>query len=258
MKILLRGAIAAVALVSMGGIAQAQTAQRHYAAPTPIPGVGVVLTNPDLSTIPGVIAFGIAEAAVNSGIGTRYTAYAASLGDSTPATPVVDVVFTLKGTVNKDCSFYAGNNANATNIDFGVIGVRTGNNENVGDAFEMRAPAVATIQSLTAGCNFNNNVEISKDDIRGMVNNSGTGYDTNEFQANIPYSVAASWQGVALGAVTAGTPQSLTVDAVSNAGLKPQGAWRSKMDILITAAVQPKALVAGQYNGKTTLTLRAL
>src|SRR3546814_12748323 len=68
---------------------------------------------------------------------------------------------------------YAGNNSNARNIDFGVIGVRTGDNENVNSAFEMVGPAEANIDSLTAGCNTNNVVEINKNDIRGLVNQIG-------------------------------------------------------------------------------------
>src|SRR3546814_4285413 len=101
--------------------------------------------------------------------------------------------------------------SNARNIDFGVIGVRTGDNENVNSAFEMVGPAEANIDSLTAGCNTNNVVEINKNDIRGLVNLNPGGYDTDEFQANIPYAVTASWTGVALNAPTTGPPQSFPV-----------------------------------------------
>src|SRR3546814_18661104 len=58
-------------------------------------------------------------------------------------------------------------------------------NENVNSAFEMVGPAEANIDSLTAGCNTNNVVEINKNDIRGLVNLNPGGYDTDEFQANI-------------------------------------------------------------------------
>ena len=91
------------------------------------------------------------------------------------------------------------------------------------------------------------------------MNTAPGGYDTNEFQANIPYSVAANWTGVALNAQVAGSPQSLTVGTAANAGTKQQGAWRSRMDIDIVApVVTGKGLVAGDYSGTTTLTLRAL
>jgi hypothetical protein len=92
-----------------------------------------------------------------------------------------------------------------------------------------------------------------------MVNNAAGGYDTNQFQANIPYSVNASWTGVALNAVTAGTPQSLNVATNVLSAVKSQGAWRSNMAIDIDApAITNKGLVAGTYTGTTTLTLRAL
>ncbi|WP_339823219.1 hypothetical protein [uncultured Parasphingorhabdus sp.] len=250
MKNILCGAVAALALVAAAAPASAQTSELHYASPGPIP---YQITNPGFfGTLAG-------ELGVALEVGTRYRASADAPSDTETATPVVDVVFTLSGSVNKDCSFYSGNDAGARNIDFGVIGVRTGNNENVNDAFEMVGPATANIDTLTAGCNFNNNVEISKNDIRGLVNTAPGGYDTNEFQANIPYSVAANWTGVALNAQVAGSPQSLTVGTAANAGTKQQGAWRSRMDIDIVApVVTGKGLVAGDYSGTTTLTLRAL
>ncbi len=249
MKTILYGAAAAIALIATP--AAAQTNQVHYNVG------GIQLTNP--TGFGGAIAQGLAELAIAGGIGTRYRAQADAPSDSTPATPTVDVEFTLSGSVNKDCSFYAGNNSNARDIDFGVIGVRTGNNENVNAAFEMVGPAEANIDSLTAGCNTNNSVEISKDDIRGLVNANPGGYDTDEFQANIPYEVTASWTGVALNAQTAGTAQTLTVATTGNAGQKQQGAWRSRMDIdFVAPAITNKGLVAGDYTGKTTLTLRAL
>ena len=251
MKKILSGTVAAIALIATP--AMAQTNQRHYAGTVPIVG-SLELTNPSNG-----VAFAADLVIGLFDIGTRYRAQADAPGDSETATPTVNVEFSLSGTVNRDCSFYAGNNSNARNIDFGVIGVRTGDNENVNSAFEMVGPAEANIDTLTAGCNTNNVVEINKDDIRGLVNLAPGGYDTDEFQANIPYEVTASWTGVALNAQTTGTPQSLNVPTTGNAGQKQQGAWRSRMDIDIVApAVTNKGLVAGDYTGTTTLTLRAL
>lgn len=270
MKNILCGAVAAIALVAAAAPASAQTNQRHYAGTdsatinlgflgtynTPAP---YEITNPQ----PGFLGinFGqlLGEAGVVLQLGTRYRAVADAPADSETATPTVNVVFTLSGSVNKDCSFYSGNNAGARNIDFGVIGIRTGNNENVNNAFEMVGPAVANIDTLTAGCNFNNEVEITKSSASGLVNTTASGYDTVQFQNNIPYSVNASWTGVALSAVTAGSAQNLNVSTTDLSGLKQQGAWRSRMDIDIVApAVTSKGLVAGDYSGTTTLTLRAL
>jgi hypothetical protein len=262
MKTVLRGAVAAIALVSMSGVAQAQshqtTNQRHYAANLPIIG-NTELTNP--SGFLGAIAQGVAEIGIANGIGTRYTATTTSPNNTEQTTPTVATAFTLTGSVQKDCSFYAGNNANARNIDFGVIGVRTGNNENVAAAFEMAGDLNATIQTLTAGCNFNNEVKIEKTNGQGglqLVGNPG-GFDVTQFQSNIPYSVQASWQGVALDAVTQGSPQSLTVASNQGSNQKSQGAWRSQMTLGINApAVTFRGLVAGTYSDTMTVTLRAL
>lgn len=265
MKKLLLGA-AAVAVLSASPAA-AQTDERHYAGRTDSGNISYQVTNPADGSFGENFGEFASDNNPNTGsfvngqqvFGTRYTAQADAPADSETATPTVDVEFTLTGSVNKDCSFYSGNNAGARNIDFGVIGVRTGNNENVNNAFEMVGAAEAEIETLTAGCNFNNEVEIVKNDVNGMVNSAAGGYDTDEFQANIPYSVTANWTGVALNAVTAGSAQSLEVDEGELSDIVQQGAWRSDMSIDIVApAITAKGLVAGNYSGTTTLTLRAL
>lgn len=251
MKNILRGAVAAIALVGIATSASAQTAQLHYAG---LPFVGT-LTNP------GAGAAAAAELSIGlAGIGTRYTALAGSLaGDSVPAVTSITTEFTLTGKVNRDCSFYAGNDASAQTLDFGVIGVRTGNNENVGSAFTMRAPAVATVRTLTAGCNTNNEVVVEKDSALGLRNLNAGGYDTDEFQANIPYTVKAAWTGVNKNAVTGGTAKSVTVGDNALTDKLEQGAWRSDMNITFTTqTVQNKGLVAGDYQGKTKVILRAI
>ena len=129
MKKFLLGTAATAALMAIASPASAQTSELHYASPGPIP---YTITNPNF------LGFLAGEAGVALQVGTRYTATADAPSDSVAATPTVNVVFNLSGRVNKDCSFYSGNNAGARNIDFGVIGVRTGDNENVNNAFEMR------------------------------------------------------------------------------------------------------------------------
>lgn len=264
MKKILLGTAAVVAMVTAASPAAAQTSERQYAAPLP-GGGSVTLNNPsDVNPTFGPFILPSAQDTADLlvetfQIGTRYSAEASAPADSEVATPVVNVAFSLSGTVNQDCSFFAGNNDAARQIDFGVIGVRTGDNENVNQAFEMVGPATAEIESLTAGCNFNNEVEIVKDNVDGMVNAAAGGYDTDEFQANIPYSVTASWTGVPLNAVTNGSAQSLNVDTDTLSGTLQQGAWRSSMGIDIVApAISDRGLVAGSYEGTTTLTLRAL
>lgn len=262
MKTILSGAVAAIALVSMTGVAQAQshstTNERHYALT--FGGVDYTDTNPSSSTA----AFYDALLPLGNalGLGTRYTASTTAPDDTETPTPTVSTAFTLTGSVNKDCSFYAGNAASATNIDFGVIGVRTGDNENVNAAFEMAGDLDAEIETLTAGCNFNNEVEIKKGNIYGdgmnLVGNPG-GFDSSQFQTNIPYRVDASWTGVALNEIATGYAQDLTVATNQASATKQQGAWRSSMNISINApAITGRGLVAGTYSDTMTVTLRAL
>ena len=262
MKKLLCGTVAAIAVAAIATPAAAQTNQRHYASAP----LGLTATNP--STVPnlqiGPIVIipsdqAIAEGVVALGLGTRYTAEASAADDTETATRRVNVVFRLSGRVNKDCSFYAGNDNSARDIDFGVIGVRTGNNENVNEAFDMAGPATAEIETLTAGCNFNNEVEIVKSSADGLINNGAGDYDSDEFQANIPYRVTARWTGVEAGSgAAAGEDQELVVGLNEADDSILQGAWRSDMTISFRAPVAAKALVAGRYTGTTRLTLRAL
>lgn len=255
MKKILCGAVAALAVAVASAPASAQTSEEHFAGTrTLFTGNSYEFTNPT------GFARGVAILRTILDFGTRYRASADAPPDSELATPEIDVVFSLSGTVNRDCSFYSGNNNNARNIDFGVIGVRTGDNENVANAFTMVGDAEANIDTLTAGCNFNNTVEIVKDSARGLVNTSGSGFDSDQFQDNIPYQVTATWVGTTSRAGgAAGTTQTLTVADNAASNTLDQGAWRSRMDIDIVApAVTGLGLVAGDYTGTTTLTLSAL
>lgn len=195
------------------------------------------------------------------GNGTSYIVAGGSLGDTETADDSLDTAFTLTGTVNKDCSFYAGNNAAARNINFGTIGVRTGNGENVGDAFEMRAPAGVVITSGTAGCNTKNQVTISKQNgVDGMTNIAAAagGYDTNQFTDNLPYSVNAAWTGVGVGVVGAGGPRSLTVSTNEASDNLQGGAWRSAFGMTVAIPQPNLGLVAGTYSDVLTVTLAAI
>ncbi|WP_243455742.1 hypothetical protein [Sphingosinicella sp. BN140058] len=249
MKKFISAALAATAMLGATS-AQAQTSQLHYA------GGPFTISNP--SGIGGAIAAAANEAGMLLGVGTRYTANAGALGNTQTATPTVATAFALTGNVTKDCSFYAGNNGSATAIDFGQIGVRTGNNENVSDAFEMVGPAVAAITSATAGCNFNNSVTLTKlNGNQGLKNAAPGSYDSQQFQANIPYTVQANWTGTPQGTTANGIAQSLTVADTAGTNSVNQGAWRSAFAMAITAPPVNKGLVAGNYSDTLTLTLAA-
>lgn len=194
------------------------------------------------------------------GVGTYYNVTGGSLGNTETATPTLPTAFTLTGNVTPDCSFYAGNNAAARNINFGTIGVRTGSGENVGDAFEMRAPAVVNINTGTAGCNTRNKVTIAKlNGVDGMTNTAAAaaGYDSNQFTDNLPYTVNANWTGVNVGQVGAGTGKSLTVGDNEASDDLDGGAWRSSFNMLVTIGTPNLGLVAGTYSDTLTVTLAA-
>ena len=169
--------------------------------------------------------------------------------------------FTLKGSVTKTCAVYGVDSdqpagLNGT-VNVGTIGIRAGDELNVADQFTMVGPVQITIKAASAGCNYNSTVKLSKDDVRGMVNPNPGSYDSTQFQANIPYAATASFTGVAAGAgAVPGTAQSVTVNSASNAASGNFGAWRSPLQLDVTApTVTGKGLVGGEYQGVVTLTI---
>ncbi|MFN4041861.1 MAG: hypothetical protein ACK4I0_09380 [Brevundimonas sp.] len=165
--------------------------------------------------------------------------------------------FSMTGNVSTDCAFYTGSSSNLS-FNFGQIGVYVSDNTGPAAAFTMVAPAALNFDTNLAGCNTSNTVSISKNDIRGLVNNSGAGYDSNVFQANLPYIVAATYTAGAINAVVGGVQQTLTVDAASNAAQRSHGAWKSNMDIEVTIPQATQALLAGTYSGNFSVTVAAI
>ncbi|MFN3536664.1 MAG: hypothetical protein ACK4Y4_04380 [Brevundimonas sp.] len=164
--------------------------------------------------------------------------------------------FTLTGSVSTDCAYYSGNN-NTETLDFGQIGIYASDNTGPAAAFTMVAPAVLSIDTNLAGCNTANTVRIQKTDVRGMVNNSGSGYDTDVFQANLPYSIAASYTASGTGAPAAGSAQTLTVAENADQASRQHGAWKSAMSLDIVVPTPARALLAGTYAGTFGVTISA-
>nr|WP_314430198.1 hypothetical protein [uncultured Brevundimonas sp.] len=164
--------------------------------------------------------------------------------------------FTLKGAVSTDCAYYSGS-SNSQTIDFGTIGIFASDNTGPAAAFDMTAPANVTIDSNLAGCNTSNTVTLSKSDIRGLVNNSAAGYDTNVFQANLPFSVTANYTAGAVGVAGAASPTSLVLTAASNSVSAQHGAWKSAMALNVNIPVPSKSLLAGSYQGDLTVNIAA-
>jgi len=165
--------------------------------------------------------------------------------------------FTLTGTVSTDCAYYSGDNATET-LSFGQIGIYASDNTGPAAAFTMVDDAEVTIDTNLAGCNTANTVRIQKTDLNGLVNAGASAYDSNVFQANLPYSVTARYvASPATGGPAAGTNQTLTVATTSDQASAQHGAWKSAMALDVNIPVPAKALVAGAYAGTFSVTISA-
>jgi hypothetical protein len=263
MKNILKAGVAAAVLMTSATGAMAQTGTTVYSAPaipasttttiigyTPFFNIPIYKT----TTVPGKTS---AEQFA-AGVGSKYSDSATVSGNTEAADTSVANSFTMTGNVTKDCSFYGGGTT-AHDINLGTIGVRTGNNDNVSQAFNQRDDMTVNVNSATAGCNFNNTVTIAKDNgASGLVNKTPGGYDPAQFTAEIPYSIEATWNGSALNSHTNTVAQKLQV--ASNQGSKDlqSGAWRSQFNMDVSIPAQSKALVAGTYSDKITVTLATL
>lgn len=181
------------------------------------------------------------------------------------AATTVSAQFTLNGSVNKYCAIQAvdgGQSNGLTNstIDLGTIGVIVGDDTAANQLFNMSGPAHVGIDSAAAGCNYNNTLTLSKlNGTQGLVNSAPGGYDSGQFQANIPYEVAAQFTGVPVNTVGTGTAQTVDVatTAASNSG--QFGAWRSPLHLDVNIPqVSGNGLVAGTYQDTITLTLATM
>lgn len=187
---------------------------------------------------------------------SSWHAFGGSQGDNGTAEGSDGATFTLKGAVSTDCAYYSGS-SNSQTIDFGTIGIYASDNTGPAAAFDMTAPANVTIDSNLAGCNTSNTVTLSKSDIRGLVNNSSAGYDTNVFQANLPFSVTANYTAGAVGVAGAASPTSLVLPEASNSVSAQHGAWKSAMALNVNIPVPSKSLLAGAYQGDLTVNIAA-
>ena len=178
-----------------------------------------------------------------------------SSGNNGTASLTDGATFTLKGNVTKDCAFYSGT-GNQT-LDFGTIGIYANDTAGPALAFDMVDDAEVTIYTNLAGCNSANEVKLSKNDVRGLVNNSHDGYDTNVFQANLEYTVDATYTAGPRGQAIAASSQTLSIAANGDQAARQHGAWKSPMAIAVKIPVPSKSLVAGNYEGNLTVQIQA-
>ncbi len=210
-------------------------------------------------TVPfvGTIDLGLNRANSTNGNAniSSWHAYGSSAGNNGSASTSDGATFTLNGNVSTDCAFYSGTGDQTLN--FGTIGIYASDNTGPANAFTMTDDADVTITTNLAGCNTANTVSISKGDVRGLVNNAGAGYDTNVFQANLPYSVTATYTAAPRYVAAAGTQQTLVVGTSANANSRQHGAWKSPMSLRVEIPQADLALLAGTYTGEMTVNIQA-
>lgn len=202
---------------------------------------------------------GAVDLLVNPGVNSNislFTISGASANNNGTAATSDGATFTLKGAVSTDCAYYTGNAS--TTIDFGTIGIYASDDTGPANAFDMTAPANVSIDTNLAGCNTSNTVTVSKNDIRGLVNISGAGYDSNVFQANLPYSVQGSYTAGAVGSTAAATNGNwINLGLNANSTSASHGAWKSAMSLDVNIPVPSKSLLAGNYEGQLTVNIAA-
>ncbi|GAA0391508.1 hypothetical protein GCM10009093_17650 [Brevundimonas terrae] len=181
----------------------------------------------------------------------------ASVGNNGTAAGNDGATFTLKGNVTKDCSFYSGSSTNQT-LDFGTLGIYASDNTGPAAAFDMVAPANVTVYTNLAGCNTANSVTITKNSADGLINAGNTGgYDSNVFQANLPFSVEAKYTAAAHNSVANGSQQTLSVSSTALSNVANHGAWKSPFSLAVNIPVASKALLAGNYEGTVAVQIQA-
>jgi hypothetical protein len=247
-KMILKTAVAAIAVIGFAGAAQAQS---HGSSTSTYSGgvlnhFGVHDVSFNDNSLPGFFA-GIFWGANqhNPLAGSRYQQSTNAPDNEDQATTSSGGKFTLQGYVTPDCSFYNGGVAQGTahTIDLGTIGVHTGNGDNVSIAFNQMSTAHANVNTATAGCNTANKVTISKN---ALTNTNPGNYDHNEFTATIPYEIHASW-------TNASGDHTLDLGQTQSTDVKYGGAWRSAFDMNIDVPPPSKGLVAGEYQDTITV-----
>lgn len=272
----LRYLLGGVAALAMVGSAQADDFSQSSASGSfnlPVIGnvSGTLTTNQDSVIDLGFYQIPIGDVAADLGRGANAVSIAgggeevaswieiqgSSEGNVGTISESAAATFTLTGDVDAHCMYYTGN-VDQT-LDFGTLGIIALDSIGVDNAFDMVDDAEASIETNVAGCNTANNVSISKNDVRGMVNNAPGSYDQTQFTANLPYTVDANWTGVANGAgAVNGTPQSLALGLNANAANSQQGAWKSHFEMDINIPAPALSLVAGTYTGYLTVDISVL
>jgi hypothetical protein len=265
MKNIIRGALAASSLIASVGVAQAQATHpitnpvnQEFSQVTPTQG-NWANSNPNNFTPCSSTSQNNCFQGIKNVPGPALASFSTSgtaPNNTELATVSVQSIYTLTGNVTPDCSFFGQGDRS---IQLGQLGVRTGNNEAVGNMFNLRQAASVNINTSAAGCNTANTVTIAKNSDRGLVNAAATAFDGAQFQNNLPYSVEAKYTAPNTGLQGGqnGNLQTIAINSSSASGNYATGAWRSSFNIDVTTDVPTKGLISGTYEGTLTVTLAA-
>ena len=148
-------------------------------------------------------------------------------------------------------------------VDFGTLGIYGDAANGVDNAFEMvGANSNGNSSTNAAGCNTSNRLTLTKTNgTQGLLNAdaAAAGYDTNVFQANIPYSLGANYVAGSPGQL--GVSPSLgkfTVSTTEASDSRENNAWRSGLGIRVDIPAAAKALVAGTYTDTVTVLIEVI
>ncbi|MDR6834395.1 MULTISPECIES: hypothetical protein [unclassified Sphingopyxis] len=167
--------------------------------------------------------------------------------------------FTITGTVSQACVLGAGGDLN--DVNFGTIGIYADATSTVENVFTSVGPANGHTRTNLAGCNTSNTMTIRKTNgVDGLRNTANVGgYDSNVFQANIPYSIAAQYTAGAVGTlVPQASISQFSVSTTEDQDSKSNAAWKSGAAFRIDISDPTKALIAGTYSDTVTVELAAL
>ena len=169
--------------------------------------------------------------------------------------------FLISGNVQASCVLGNGDEV-LDDVNFGNLGIYGDAAAGVDSAFEMTGASNGNTNTNAAGCNTSNKLTLTKTNgTVGLTNLDATeaGYDTNVFQANIPYSLGAVYVAGSpgqLGVSASGGKFSVATTAASN--FRENNAWRSSLGIRVDIPAAAKALVAGTYTDTVTVLIEVI
>ncbi len=204
---------------------------------------------------------GVAAVALTAGAASAQTAVSTQSLIAGKPSNVGDAgaSFSVTASVAKDCVLGI---TSTNSLDFGEIGIYADGSAGVENAFRIAGHTWGEVRTNLAGCNTANTVTLTKQGgVDGMENSAAGAYDSNVFQANLPYSAHAYYTAVANGGGAQAGVAGYHVASNSNTGapgIATHGAWRSNLTVTVNIPAPAKAVVAGNYQDTLTLTLAVI